>query len=167
MRYLFFLLIISVALSSCGVMDDKSETENIELIKNYIHSVETLDFQSMEYFLDENYLGIGPSYGDSIGKIEAIANWKFNVENLYESIKYRRSRFASVIIPDGDGEGEWVTNWSELEIKFKPNSESAIIWVNTNYMVENGKIVKSITFYNEADVLRQLDYMIVPNEWLE
>jgi hypothetical protein len=35
------------------------------------------------------------------------------------------------------------------------------IWANTNYLIENGKIIRSITFYNEADALRQLGYKIV------
>jgi hypothetical protein len=39
----------------------------------------------------------------------------------------------------------------------------ATIWANTNYLVKNGKIVRSLTFYNEADVLRQIGYKIVPD----
>jgi hypothetical protein len=41
------------------------------------------------------------------------------------------------------------------------NGKTVMLWANTDYLVENGKIVKSLTFYNEADALRQLGYKIV------
>ena len=128
-----------------------------------MQAVENLDFESMDNFLDDNYLGMGPSYGDSIGKSDAIENWKWSVENLYEKIKYDRSRFAAVTIPEGDNKGDWVANWAELTINYK-NGGSATILANSNYLVDNGKILKSITFYNEADVLRQLGYVMVLQE---
>jgi hypothetical protein len=37
----------------------------------------------------------------------------------------------------------------------------------TNYLYENGKIIRSLIFYNEADVLRQLGYKFVPAEEAE
>ena len=87
--------------------------------------------------------------------------WKWCVENLYEKITYTRSRFAAVTIPDGDNKGEWVSNWAELNIVFKNNDRKVMIWANTNYLIENGKIKRSFTFYNEADVLRQLGFVVV------
>jgi hypothetical protein len=114
--------------------------------------------------LDENYLGLGPSYGDSINKAEAVENWKSNVENLYEKISYTRSRFSSATIPDGENKGEWVTNWAELNIVYKNGKGSVIIWANTNYLIQDGKILKSLTLYNEADAMRQLGYKMIPAE---
>jgi len=40
-------------------------------------------------------------------------------------------------------------------------------WVNVVYKIENGRIARSRTFYNEADVLRQLNYKMVPKEEVE
>jgi hypothetical protein len=108
-------------------------------------------------------MGLGPSYGDTIYKDQAIENWKYYVENLYEKIQYTRSQIAPVTITEGDAKGEWVANWAELHIVFKEGGE-ATIWANTNYQIENGKIVRSLTLYNEADALRQMGYEIVPIE---
>lgn len=148
-------------LFACTSNDAKKQAENIELVKSYITAVENLDFESMGNYLDVNYLGMGPSYGDSIGKLEAVANWQWSVENLYEKVHYTRSRFAAVTIPDGDNKGEWVANWAEMNITYKDSIGSVIVWANTNYLIENGKIKRSLTFYNEADVLRQLGYVTV------
>jgi hypothetical protein len=161
MKNLIFLTLLAIGLVSCTSDDAKQQAENVELVKNYITAVENLDFESMENYLDVNYLGMGPSYGDSIGKMDAVENWKWCVENLYEKIHYNRSRFAAVTIPDGDNKGEWVANWAELHIVFKDSIGSVTVWANTNYLLENGKIKRSLTFYNEADVLRQLGFVVV------
>lgn len=162
MKNLILFAIVAVSITACTATAEKKHAENIELVKSYVESVEEMDFNAMDKFLDDNYLGIGPSYGDTIGKNEAIENWKFNVTNTYEKIHYNRSRFASVTIPDGENKGDWVVNWAELHIDYKNSGGSATIWANSNYLVEKGKIIRSLTFYNEADALRQLGYRMVP-----
>ncbi len=159
-KIVILVAIVSVSLAACTSPEDN--TANIDLIKNYVQAVENMDFDAMENYLADDYLGLGPSYGDSIGKAQAVENWKLNVESLYKKIHYNRSRFAAVNIPDGDNKGTWVANWAELTIDYKNDGGSVTLWANSNYLVENGKIVKSITFYNEADALRQLGYTFVP-----
>jgi len=142
----------------CSIQNDNSE-KNIAVVEKYIQSVENLDYQTMESLLDDSYFGYGPSYGDSIGKAQAIVNWKHNVETLYKSIKYKKSRNAAVTIKTGDNKGEWVSNWGELHIEYK-NGKHVTLWANTTYKLENGKIIKSYTFYNEADALKQMGYVL-------
>ncbi len=161
MKYLFILGTLSFCLMGCTSQSDKQHTDNIALINNYIKSVEELDFNSMDTYLDDSYVGMGPSKADTINKVDAIASWKANVENLYEKIHYNRSKTVSVTIPDGDNKGDWVVNWAELNIVYKNNKGEVTIWANTNYLIENGKIIRSFTVYNEADALRQLGYKIV------
>lgn len=161
MKNLILFAAISIFLFGCTSTTEKRNNENIELVKSYVKSVENMDFDAMGKYLDDNYLGLGPSYGDSIRKNEAVENWKSNVTNLYEKIHYNRSKFASVTIPEGDNKGEWVANWAELTIVYKNNAGSVTLWTNSNYLVENDKILRSITFYNEADALRQLGYTLI------
>ena len=148
----------------CGP-NQKLQKENIALIEKYVQSVEDLEYETMASLLDEDYIGLGPSFGDTIRKEDAVDNWKYHIENLYESIDYNRSRVIAVTVDEGDNQGEWVSNWAELEIQYKDDKGSATIWANSIYQIENGKIVKSYTFYNEADVLRQLGYVFInPND---
>lgn len=150
------------ALISCDSGNDHSK-ENLDLIQNYIQAVQNLDYDAMGSALDEKYLGLGPSFGDSIGKTDAIKNWKYNVENLYQKIEYTRSRNAAIDVISGENQGEWISNWAELHITYKDGG-FVVIWANSIYQIENKKIVKSYTFYNEADALRQLGYGFVdPN----
>ncbi|MEJ2113655.1 MAG: hypothetical protein P8X62_08215 [Flavobacteriaceae bacterium] len=153
-------LLLILVLTSCS-QDNKVEQKNLTVVQQYIDAVESLDYRTMESFLDENYMGYGPSYGDSINKTDAVASWKKSAETLYESIKYNKSRNIAVTVPDGENKGDWVSNWAELNITYKDNLGEVNLWANTVYKIENGKIVKTLTFYNEADALEQLGYVFI------
>ena len=164
MKKLLYLTLLLPLMMGCGSIGDNSE-KNIALVEKYIAGVENLDFDIMESILADDYQGLGPSIGDSIGKAQTIENWKLNVETLYERIEYQRSRNTAVTITTGDNQGEWVSNWAELYIEYKNDRGAVTIWANSIYEIENMQIVKSYTFYNEADALRQLGYVFYnPND---
>lgn len=157
-----FILLIS---AGCSVQDAHNE-KNIALIEKYVQAVENMDYDAMDNLLDDTYLGIGPSVRDSIDKEMAIANWKYNVEYLYENIKYQRSRNIATVITTGDNQGEWVSNWAELDITYKDDMGAVTIFANTLYQIRNDKVVKSYTIYNEADALQQLGFVFIDQNYL-
>lgn len=159
LKKLILAILALPVLVSCSV-DCNNSKDNLAIVEKYVQAVENLDHSTMESLLDDNYIGLGPSYNDSVGKEQAVANWKYNVENLYESIKYKRSSAAPIKIEKGINKGDWVSGWSELNITYK-SGETVVIWANTAYKIENSKIVKSFTFYNEADALEQLGYVFI------
>ncbi len=155
MKNLFLALVMIGFMWSCAPNDHSKE--NVALIQNYIKAVENLNYDAMDDLLAESYLGVGPSRNDSITKDQAISNWKNNVQHLYEKISYSKSRSLAV----KTSEGEWVSNWADLTIVYKQDQKEISILANTIYQIENGKIVKSYTFYNEADALEQLGYVFI------
>jgi len=164
MKKLLYLTLLLPLTMGCSSIGDNSE-KNLALVEKYIAGVENMDYDVMESILADDYLGLGPSIGDSIGKAQAIENWKLNVETLYEKIEYQRSRNTTVTVTTGDNQGEWVSNWAELYIEYKDDRGAVTIWANSIYEIENMQIVKSYTFYNEADALRQLGYVFYnPND---
>ncbi|WP_417875104.1 hypothetical protein [Xanthomarina gelatinilytica] len=165
MKKIILILALGSFVLSCNSEVDNSE-KNLSLISNYITAVENMDFDSMDVYLHDRYLGLGPSYGDSINKAQAIANWKSNIDNLYKKIHYDKSRNAAIKISTGENQGEWVANWAELKIDYKNDKGSVIIWANSIYQIVDNKIIKSYTFYNEADALEQLGYVFLnPNNF--
>jgi len=164
MKKLFIILLISVFFIGC-INDQKNTEQNVLLIEKYVDAVETENYNVMSSLLDDNYIGLGPSINDSIGKEEALANWKTNMEELYDKIEYQKSRNVAINITSGENQGEWVSTWAQLEITYKGDIGSVTIWANTIYQIKNNQIVKSSTFYNEADALRQLGYVFInPND---
>ena len=73
---------------------------------------------------------------------------------------YSKSQNIAVKTP----EGEWVSNWADLTIVYKGSNKTISILANTVYQIKNGKIIKSLTFYNEADALEQLGYVFINPE---
>jgi len=141
MKKLLYLTLLLPLLMGCSSIGDNSE-KNIALVERYIAGVENLDFDIMESILADDYQGLGPSIGDSIGKAQTLENWKLNVETLYELIEYQRSRNTAVTVTTGDNQGEWVSNWAELYIEYKNDRGAVTIWANTIYEIENMQIVK-------------------------
>ena len=164
MKQLILLLTISASLFSCTSSTDKQTSESLAIAKRYEEAVETNNAAVMDSLLADNYMGYGPSVGDSTNKTDEINNWKYNATNLYESIKYTRHQDIAVTVNEGDkvNRGNWVSNWALLTIKYKDGRGPVNVYVNAIYKIENGKIARSRTFYNEADVLRQLGYTIQP-----
>jgi ketosteroid isomerase-like protein len=162
MKQLIVLALISLNLFACTSSADKKEKANLAIAQKYMNAVETRNVATMDSLLADNYIGYGPSVGDSTNKEEAISSWKYNSENLYESIEYTRHKELAVTVKEGEAIGDWVLNWAYLTIKYKVGGDPVHIWVNVVYRIENGKIAQSRTFYNEADVLRQLRYTFDP-----
>jgi hypothetical protein len=159
---IFFMAALGIGLFSCTSASEKLGEQNLAVGRKYMEAVETQNVALMDSLLADNYMGYGPSVGDSINKADAIANFKYNVENLYASLKYSRHKEIAVSEKEGEVKGDWVLTWVYLEIKYKDGRGPVYAWVNIVYRLENGKIVHSRTFYNEADVLRQLGYKFVP-----
>jgi hypothetical protein len=160
MKQLILFGTLIAFLSSCDSAEDKTKAANLEIAKKYMQAVESNDVAAMSNLLADNYKGYGPNDGDSTNKEEAIKNWKYNAENLYESIKYSRHFNVAVTVKEGEEAlpGDWVSNWAYLTIKYKDGRGPVHVYLNAIYKIENGKIALSRTLYNEADVLRQLGY---------
>jgi len=162
MKQLIVLAIIGIVLAGCTSSAEKKERENLAIAQKYMKAVETKNISVIDSLLADNYMGYGPSIGDSINKEGAILNTKYLMENWYESFEYTRHQEVAVTLKEGVAKGDWVLNWAYLTLKFKDGRGPVHVWVNIVYMIENGKIVYSRTFYNEADVLRQLGYTMEP-----
>jgi ketosteroid isomerase-like protein len=160
MKKLIFLAAIGIMLFACTSNDNKKEAENLAIARKYMTAVENSDIATMEALLADNYMGYGPSVGDSINKADAISNFKYNAENLYESFEYTRHTEVAVTVDEGAAAGDWALNWAYLTIKYRDGRGPINLWVNVVYKIENGQIVFTRTFYNEADALRQLGFSI-------
>jgi hypothetical protein len=99
MKKLVIILLVAISFLSCTKTEDYSK-ENVALVEAYIKSVESLNSEAMGNLLADNYIGFGPTYNSSIGKEDAIKNWKETSKNLYKSIKYTKNRNMAVSVPD-------------------------------------------------------------------
>jgi hypothetical protein len=162
MKKTIILVFILTSFLSCKVNSEDTEAKNLSIAKKYMDAVENMNVSMMDSLLSENYIGYGPSIGDSVNKKDALDLFKRNAATLYESFSYTRHKDLAVTVKEGETKGDWVLNWAYLTIKYKDGRGPVNLWVNAVYRIEGDKIVHSRTFYNEADVLRQLGYSIQP-----
>ena len=160
MKNIFCLLILLI--TACSRSGNDPSQANAALVQQYLDAVANKDYGAMESLLADNYIGMGPSVGDTINKQQAIENWKLTSENIYESVVYELSEILPASIAEGPGAGDWVSNWAYLTINYKDGRGPVNLWLNAVYKIENGKIARSRTFYNEADVMAQLGYRVFP-----
>ncbi|HTF20802.1 MAG TPA: nuclear transport factor 2 family protein [Chryseolinea sp.] len=164
MKSLLALFTVGLCMTSCMDNGSKTDSENIAVVEKYIKAVETKDTQAMSELLADNYVGYGPSFTDSTNKEQAIASFKDVSENLYEKIEYQRTVNIAAKVKDGKNPGDYVSDWAALKITYKDGRGPVMLTMNAVYRIENGKINLSRSFYNEADVLRQLGYDFYPAE---
>lgn len=158
-------LVAGIVLAACSDNQQKKiEAENIAVVERYVKAVEAKDTQAMSDLLSDNYVGYGPSVSDTTDKEQAIANWKDVADNLYDKIEYKRTVNIAAKVVDGPNPGNYVSDWAQLRITYKDGRGPVDLVMNAVYRVEDGKITLSRSFYNEADVLRQLGYDYYPAE---
>jgi ketosteroid isomerase-like protein len=160
MRVLLILFGLIGLFTACNQPDHHEE--NVALIKKYLEAVDNNDYELMEELLADDYLGLGPSIDDTTNKELALANWKWNSENLYQDVSYQRTETFGATIKDGPNAGEWAYNWAHVTLTYKDGSGPVELLMNAVYKIEDGKIVRTRTFYNEADVWEQLGYRLFP-----
>lgn len=152
----FSLLACDSSLEKSGSSSDETKRQNVALVERYIEAVKSKDTVVMGDLLSEDYWGYGPSVSDSLNKEQALANWSYVVENLYDSIQFSRKFIIAEEVTDGLHPGNYVSSWVDMHITFKDGSGPVHLQTNAIYRIENDKITLSRTFYNEADVYRQL-----------
>jgi limonene-1,2-epoxide hydrolase len=160
MKHIFLLLFAMVTLLACNNAGNQQDIESIAIVEKYKAAVEAKDIKAMDSLLADNYMGYGPSVSDSTNKADAMANWKLSIDDLYESISFSNMQNLPKTITESIGgvaPGNWVSSWSLATFKYKDGRGPVQMWVNVEYRIENGKIVYTRTFYDEADVERQLN----------
>src|SRR5262245_34035380 len=110
MKLLISTIVLTTVFYSCSSVSDKKEKEHLAIAAKYMEAVETKNSATMDSLLADNYMGYGPSVNDSTNKADAIKSWKYNTDNLYESIKYTRHKELAVTVKDGESAGDWVLN---------------------------------------------------------
>lgn len=157
------LLLMALLFVNCQNTNPGHEAD-LALVAKYQEALKNFDYETMKSCLADDFMRYGPSLGDSMNRDDALLNWKYNIENIYSKLEYKGSRNIVVTSTHNGKPEEWVSSWGRLFIKYKDHGNEAEIWSNTLYLIEDGKIKRTMIFYNEADALRQAGYSYVFKE---
>ena len=167
MKQVLYLLLTGFAFASCSDAknDAKTENESIAVVEKYLDAAHDKDFKTMDSLLADNFVSYGPSHADSINKASALKDWEIIAATYYDEIKYNNLKLIGSEVTSGVNPGQFVSAWAEITLTYKDTARKPITtYANVIYKVENGKIVMSRRFYNEADIMRQAGYSLVPGQ---
>jgi len=165
MKKLSFYLIVmlfTIVMASCstGTTESGINTDILSVGTKFMNAWHDKDTSAMSRLLADDFIGMGPSSGDSMNKAEALAKWKGIMDHV-DAIDIVGNFNAAAKVSEGDNAGDYVTSWARTNIKYK-DGKTVHLTVNYIFRVKDGKINRSISFVNEADSMRQLGYQFVP-----
>lgn len=162
------IAVMILALASCNKQTPAVDTvgeQNKALVKKYMDAALVGNTTDMADLLADNYQGRGPNMKDSVNRQQGLDNWKKNWEEQFSAIKYDEAAvLATTITPETNirNAGDWVLTWGTASVDYKNGNASAKFFLHEAYRIANGKIVWSIVYYNQADILTQQGFTFVP-----
>ena len=164
-KTLVVLFACAIGIVSCSPSNENTiqrKPENEALVKKYLDALTTGDTSAIEGFLADNYKSYGPKIIDSANREKAVAEAKTNWRSHWQSVDYNRYTMLSATLPEGPNAGDWVLDWGMVTIHSKDKTPSFTVQWHGAFRVKDGKITQEVSFFNEADIFRQLGYTFVP-----
>lgn len=151
------MVLLGIMIISCTDQNQAIQ-ESLNVVEKFQMAFQDHDIETIKSVLADDYVGYGPSLSDSIRKDDALLIWENNLDYLYDKVEMNVAENVSISNVEAKGGGLWISSWGTLTLKFQNVSNEAIILANQIFLVKDGKIKKTIIFYNEADALRQAGY---------
>ncbi len=134
---------------------------NTQTVYDYIAAMTTGDVNAAASFLTDDYYYYGPNIADSASKVDHLSRWKGNLDSLFTKVTYSRIATITQSYEEGRLQGDWVADWSVMSIDYQ-NAPSVSFNFHAVYRVEEGKITRSTSFFNQADILTQQGWQMTP-----
>lgn len=157
---LVFLIFIVFGCSSENDIPTDAQ-EKLDVVDQYIRTIEKKDINRMKELLAEDFISYGPGFKTEVPKSQNITDWEKGWEERIVSMRYKRAYNGLINIEKGKLSGEWVTEWGQVTTLYK-DGKTAKFWFNGLYKVAEGKIIESRVVFDNMDILNQLGYKFMP-----
>lgn len=139
------------------VIENPTADDDLKVVAAYLDALMANKMDTAASFLADTYIGGGPGYEETETKTESIESWKAahkvrtNQKNDYVS--------NTVRVIDGDLKGDWVSIWGTYT--FTQNSITVNMPYQYSAMIDNGKIVKSMIYYDKMAINTAMGYELI------
>ena len=164
MKHLACFAIFCMVIVSCTPPEDPQiaiDEANTKVVFDYINAATTGDIDAMSAALTDGFWSYGPAIADSSSKADNIAGWAANWDSVFTKINYERVATTTKSFAEGPLAGDWVSDWATITVDYQ-NGSQATFRFNGVYRVEDGKITRSTSFYDRADLLTQIGWELNP-----
>ncbi len=141
-------------------VQNPTEEEDIKVVTDYIDALTTNKMDIAASLMADDHIGSGPSAGETQTKAETIESWKENHKvRTNQKNDYVRNSFRVV---GGDLEGDWVSVWGTYT--FTQNGIDMELPYQYTAEVKNGKIKRSILYYDKLALNIAMGYELTPSK---
>ncbi len=166
------ILLILFGMSSCSgpaketgnVMVSPMADQNKAIVDKYMKATMDGDTATMKDMLTDDFKDYSPVYGDSSNK----AQYMTIMENIFSTTTANYQQIAELAInvkenkPGLEPAGDWVMTWGNLTANYKNGHPSATFKYHCVFLIRDGKIALTSSYYDEADLMRQEGYKFIP-----
>lgn len=140
------------------VVENPTYEEDIKVVTDYVNAITNNNMAVVESLLADDYVGSGPSNGDTQTKAELIESWKeAHKVRTNENNEYVYNTFR---VLEGDLKGDWVSVWGTYT--FTENGKDISLPYQFTAHVKDKKIQKSVIYYDNLAVIKAMGYEITP-----
>ncbi|TXD82052.1 nuclear transport factor 2 family protein [Subsaximicrobium wynnwilliamsii] len=142
------------------VTENPTAEEDLKVVGDYLDALINNNMDKAASFIADSYVGTGPDYQETETKAEHIAGWK----EAHKSRKNEKNDYISQTfrVIDGDLKGDWVSVWGTYT--FTENDVTVNLPYQYTAMVDNGKIVQSVIYYNRLAVSTAMGYELTAKQ---
>ncbi len=140
------------------IVDNPNAEADLKVVSDYIKQTAAGDIAKAKSLLADTYMEYGPGSKDSADVAKVVSDW----ENSYKVTSNRSIGFVQQTfrVTSGPQKGDWVSVWGTYA--FTQNGKSVSFPLQITALVANGKIQRTIVYFNELDIITQLGYTITP-----
>ena len=158
---LFLMLTTSNANAQESTLDFENAESATTLVKNYVDALQNGDVEKMNAQLSKDVFiqGLG-------GGVDSLNYKQHKVYYTESTSKYTHSISGELYLPvkvtNNWNEGEWVLSWGTNTVTNKNTKTEIPVPYHTASLVEDGKIIRLIYFYDMLNILAKEGWSITP-----
>lgn len=136
------------------VVENPTAEEDIKVVDDFIDALTANKMDKVASLLTDTYVGAGPAHEETQTKAEYLESWKKAHEvRTNQKNDFIRQTFR---VLEGDLKGDWVSVWGNYI--FTENGITVNLPYQSTLMVDNGKIARSIIYFDRLAVLTAMGY---------
>lgn len=131
---------------------------DIKVVSDYTNAIVSGDLTKAKSLLAASYIGYGPGPTDSTNVDKEMQTWESN----YKTQMDRKVEFITQTfrVLNGDLQGNWVSVWGTYY--FTTGGTNIRLPYQSTFHVTNGKIDKSIIYFDLLSIYQKLGYTLTP-----
>ena len=134
--------------------------QDIAVVSAFVTAIVSGDQDKARSLAGPNFVGYGPARADSANLEQTLKSW----QDTYKVQQNRKVSFVQLTsrVKVGPYKGDWVSLWGNYS--FTQDGKAITFPFQQQCQVADGRVMRSLIYYDRLAVRQELGYKIVPPE---